>query len=292
MNKTERYPERYTDYDPWAWLYNQTEGISYSLFMMRQRLNKLLLPHLPLKAQILDLCCGTGQLTEKVLSQGYQVTGLDGSENMLYYARKNAPKGHFILDDARTFKYPSSFDAVYCSDFTLNHMMNVEDLTSVFQSVYNSLKKDGLFLFGLGLEKRFSNVDVDDGGLQKNYAWTVGETYNFESKTGTFTITIFQPDRDNLNSQISKIGSIEHYLKCIVYNYFLRLIKPSILLQLRNKNWQPLELVYSVKAYSKIEVEAALQEVGFTLVNVYNSQNKLSSSTENEYACFVVRKPS
>ncbi|MEM7595642.1 MAG: class I SAM-dependent methyltransferase [Cyanobacteria bacterium P01_A01_bin.83] len=291
MNKTESYPELYKDYDPWAWLYNQTEGKYYSKFVMMPRLKKLLLPHLPQQAQILDLCCGTGQLTEKVLSKGYQVTGIDGSENMLYYARQNAPNGRFILDDARIFKYPASFDAVYCSDYSLNHMMNVEDLTSVFDSVYNTLKKDGLFMFGLGLENRFSNVDIDDGELQSNYAWTVGETYNSESKIGTFTVTIFQPERDNLNSQISKINSLGNYLKCIAYNYFLRFIKPSTLLRLRNKSWQSLELVYSVKAYSKIEVESALKEVGFELINVYNNQNKLASPTENKYACFVARKP-
>ncbi|MEM8722527.1 MAG: class I SAM-dependent methyltransferase [Cyanobacteria bacterium P01_G01_bin.39] len=292
MNNTKISPEnRYTDYDPWAWLYNETEAISHSLSAMRERLNKLLLPHLPQKAQILDLCCGTGQLTEKVLSKGYQVTGLDGSENMLNYARKNAPQGRFILDDARTFTGLSSFDAVYCSDYTLNHMMNVEDLKSVFNSVFNTLKKDGLFVFGLGLEKRFSNIDVDDGKLENDYAWTVGETYNPESKTGTFTITIFQPNRQNSNSQITQIDSIIHRLKCIVYNYFLRPIKPSSLLKLLKKSWQSSEIVYSVKAYSKIEVESALKEAGFTLVNIYNNKNKLASSTENEYACFVALRP-
>ena len=38
---------------------------------------------------VLDLCCGTGQLAVHFLDRGYRVTGIDSSENMLYYARES-----------------------------------------------------------------------------------------------------------------------------------------------------------------------------------------------------------
>jgi SAM-dependent methyltransferase len=278
---------RYTDYDPWAWLYNKSEA-HLACRRLLPKLEKLLLPHLPEGAQIFDLCCGTGQLTQQLMARGYQVTGLDGSEKMLDYARENAPKAQFILGDARSFDFSSTFDAVICTDSALNHIMSLEELKSVFGNVYAALKEDGLFLFDLGLEKRYRNIPVNDGELKNEYAWTVGETYDPEEKTGTFTIKIFQPVSEN--SGIKQNASILKQLKRLVYNKFLRFTKPSTLLQLIPKNWQPSEIIFSVKPYPKAEIQAALDVVGFTEVNTYNSLGKLASPKQDKYAYFVARK--
>ncbi|NEP60334.1 MAG: class I SAM-dependent methyltransferase [Symploca sp. SIO2G7] len=278
---------RYTNYDPWAWLYNKSEA-HLACQGLLPKLEKLLLPHLPKEAQIFDLCCGTGQITQQLITRGYQVIGLDGSEEMLHYARENAPNAQFILGDARSFELPSTFDAAICTDSALNHIMSLEELKSVFRNVYTALKEDGLFLFDLGLEKRYSNIPVNEGKLENEYAWTIGETYNSEEKTGTFTITIFRPISSN--SGIKQNRSVLKQLKRLVYNKFLRFNKPSTLLQLIPKNWQPSEITFSVKPYAKAEVEAALEAVGFTAINTYNRQGKLASFQEDRYACFVVRK--
>ncbi|MBE9224527.1 class I SAM-dependent methyltransferase [Phormidium sp. LEGE 05292] len=280
---------RYTDYDPWAWLYNESEAhLACRRFM--PSLKKLLLPHLPKGAEILDLCCGTGQLTQQLLSGGYRVIGLDGSEKMLHYARENAPNCQFILGDARSFEFPSTFDAVICTDSALNHIMSLEELKSVFRNVYNVLKEDGLFFFDLGLGKRYSNIPVNDGELKNEYAWTVGETYNSEEKTGTFTITIFQPSPEKTNENLPKPSFDLPAIKRSIYNNFLRFVKPATLLQLVDKNWHSSKITFSVKPYSKAEVEAALKEVGFTSVKVYNFRCKSAASKEDKYAYFVAEK--
>lgn len=280
---------RYTDYDPWAWLYNKSEAhLACRRFM--PSLKKLLLPHLSEGAEILDLCCGTGQLTQQLLLGGYRVIGLDGSEKMLHYARENAPNGQFILGDARSFELPSTFDAVICTDSALNHIMSIEELKSVFRNVYNVLKEDGLFFFDLGLEKRYSNISVNDGEFKDEYAWTVGETYNSKEKTGTFTITIFQPLPEKTNENSTKISFVSAAMKRLIYNNLLRFVKPSILLQLIDKNWHSLEITFLVKPYAKAEIETALKEVGFTSVKVYNFRCKSAASKEDKYAYFVAKK--
>ncbi len=93
---------RYSDYDPFAWVYNKHWGDSFTGPSLHAMEN-LVLAYLPDKARILDLCCGTGQLAQILLAHGYQVTGLDGSDEMLKFARENAPAGEFIMDDARSF---------------------------------------------------------------------------------------------------------------------------------------------------------------------------------------------
>lgn len=281
---------RYTDYDPWAWLYNKSEAhLAYQRLL--PSLEKLLFPHLSQGAEILDLCCGTGQVTQQLLSKGYQVIGLDGSEKMLHYARENAPSGQFILGDARFFEFPSTFDAVICTDTALNHIMSLEELKSVFCNVHAALKENGIFLFDLGLEKRYGNIPINDGEFQKEYAWTVGETYNLEQKIGTFTITIFQPNNNNTDERLTQRILIIRDLKRMIYNKLLRHIQPSTLLQLIDKNWQASKITFSVKPYSKIEVQLALEEVGFALVNVYTLNAKSAASQEDKYAYFVACKP-
>ena len=52
--------------------------------------------HILQGVNILDLCCSTGQIAQRLIEQGYQVTGLDLSEAVLQYARENAPNAQFI----------------------------------------------------------------------------------------------------------------------------------------------------------------------------------------------------
>ncbi|MEN9521260.1 MAG: hypothetical protein RLZZ381_3848 [Cyanobacteriota bacterium] len=287
MNTTEISPEnRYTDYDPWAWLYNQSEA-HLACERLLPNIEKLLLPHLVPGAKIFDLCCGTGQLSQELMNRGYQIVGLDGSEKMLHYARQNAPNAEFILGDARSFELDSDpFDAVICTDSALNHIMSLEELKSVFSNVYTVLQENGLFIFDIGLEKRYSNIAIADGEMQANYAWTVGETYDPKAKVGTFSITMFQPNQEQASYKSSLIPTLKRGL----YNKILRQIKPSTLLQLREKDWRSSTMNFSVKPYSQTEIKSALTEVGFTSIDVYDSNGKLAKPTEDRDAYFVTRK--
>ena len=281
---------RYTDYDPWAWLYNRSEA-HLALQGLMPLLEKLLLPHVPDSGQILDLCCGTGQVSQQLILRGYQVTGLDGSEKMLHYARENAPQVRFVLDDARSFTFPSSFDATICTDSSLNHIMSLEDLKSVFQNVYAALKDGGLFLFDLGLENRYRNIEVNDGELQADYAWTVGETYDPASQKGTFTITLFQPADPNSNpKKLSSSSAFQHLIR-FVYNRILRVLRPATLRYFLDKDWQSSIMTFSVKPYARTEIVATLEAAGFTQVSTYDYRGKKTKPNQTEYAYFSARKP-
>ncbi|MGM3306998.1 class I SAM-dependent methyltransferase [Anabaena sp. WFMT] len=280
---------RYTDYDPWAWLYNESEAHLASRRLL-PKLEQLVLSHLPVGGQILDLCCGTGQLTNLLILKGYQVTGLDGSEKMLHYAQKNAPNAKFLLGDARSFELPNTFDAVICTDSALNHIMSLEELKSVFRNVYAAMKENTRFFFDLGLENRYRNIVFNDGELQENYAWSVGETYNAEAKIGTFTITIFQPNNSQSSKKYKQIDLIVQQIKRSVYNNFLRYLKPSTLLQLLDQDWGHSAITFSVKPYSQAEIKSALSEVGFTNVNAYNHKLGLATAKDNKLVYFVAHK--
>lgn len=290
---------RYTDYDTWAWLYNKTMGPQYSKKQL-SLLEKLLLPHLPKGAQILDLCCGTGQLVQQLLNKGYQVSGLDGSEAMLQYARQNAPGGKFILGDARFFELPFTFDAVFSTSASLNHVMSLEELKSVFRNVYAALRENGMFLFDLnhkGQLEKWWNGYIAEGEIEDECAWAITPSYNTKDETGNFKVTIFQAPSRNQDKKLTKFGSI---IQKKIKRWQYKMLNLRLLTRFRLKllakfqsvetNWQRSDIIYIVKGYSGAEVKSALEDVGFTEVTICTIEGN-SVVDNNHSAHFICRKP-
>ncbi len=148
---------RFADYDPFAWLYANYWGGEFHREAIPV-LDRLLLHLLPHKAEILDLCCGDGRITQTLTKRSYRVTGLDGSENMLSYAKKRTPKATFYLEDARRFDLPQRFDAVVSTFDSLNHIMELEDLRKVFDNVFRCLRPGGYFVFDLNREEAYIDL--------------------------------------------------------------------------------------------------------------------------------------
>jgi SAM-dependent methyltransferase len=281
--------QRYTKYDPWAWLYNQTMGIEYANSQLLP-LETLLLPHLSTHAKLLDLCCGTGHLTQRLSQKGYRVTGLDGSEAMLHYAHQNAPQADFVLGDARSFALSDRFDAVCCMSASLNHIMSLTELQAVFASVYATLDDNGWFLFDLNHPAQMQKWwigHIVEGDIQPNFAWFLTPLYNDIIATGYFQITLFQ-------APISPQSSLLQKLKQLIYKalalQFLTRLRLKVLAQFQawQPDWQRSILRYDVRGYSESDVRSALQTVGFTEITV--SAIDGSALDANHSAYFLCRK--
>lgn len=140
-------------YDSFAYVYNQHWGPT-SLNWLRV-LGLLVIPRVSSGALILDLCCGTGRLAGELTERGFDVVGLDGSREMLRYAKENAPGVALIEGDARCFGFRPAFDAILCTFDSLNHILSVDELEHVFRCVRASIRPGGLFLFDLNTEKGY-----------------------------------------------------------------------------------------------------------------------------------------
>ncbi|MEO1432471.1 MAG: class I SAM-dependent methyltransferase [Cyanobacteria bacterium J06632_19] len=280
--------DRYSEYDTWAWLYNHTMGPQYGLEQLKP-LEIMLLPKLPEGADLLDLCCGTGHLMQQLLEGGYKVRGLDGSEAMLNYAHQNAPEGEFILGDARTFNLPESFDGVISTSASLNHILSLEELKTVFKNVYTALKPNGLFLFDLnhaGQMRKWWKSQVAEGEIETQFAWFITPNYDTTSRMGNFRITLFEaPTTVRSKSRWKKLLYRLLSLKLLT-RFRLKVLSKF---QQWEKNWQRFYITYKVRGYYPSEVQAALEEVGFTQVEVKTIDGK-TELDNNHSAYFLCRK--
>jgi SAM-dependent methyltransferase len=121
---------------------------------------------------MLDLCCGAGHLALHFLEAGYRVTGIDLSQAMLQYARKNTEDYNqddqvvLIQADAADFVLSKPVGLVVSTYDSLNHLENFSALKSCFHSVYAALLDGGTFIFDLntraGLKAQWNNIAVED----------------------------------------------------------------------------------------------------------------------------------
>lgn len=184
--------DRYSQYDTFAWFYNRHWGGFAERIM--PVLERLVLPAVPDGARVLDICCGTGQLARILTVRGYRVTGIDGSEEMLRYARMNAPGASFVVADARSFVLPAEYRAAVSLFDSLNHVMGLDELRAVFSNVYAALVPGGTFLFDLNVENGFRARWRGSFGIaEDDNACVVRNRYDPDTKVGRSDITMFRP---------------------------------------------------------------------------------------------------
>lgn len=107
---------------------------------------------------ILDLCCGTGDITKIVnaVSPSSKVIGVDNSEKMLIKAKMKNPDNLFVQADCTNLPFKNSeFDYASIS-FGLR---NIQNRTSAISEIYRVLKSDGKFLhLDFGEHNIFSKI--------------------------------------------------------------------------------------------------------------------------------------
>ncbi len=133
------------DYEDWA---NYVEKV------MVQNRNK---PH-----KILEIACGTGNVTIPLAKKGYNILGLDISKDMLMIAKNKALENNinilFIEQDMIDLELEEKFDCILSMCDGINYIVDINDLMKVFQGVYNALEDGGVFIFDISSHYKIKNV--------------------------------------------------------------------------------------------------------------------------------------
>jgi SAM-dependent methyltransferase len=98
-------------------------------------------------AKMLDLACGKGRHSRILSELGFDVTGLDLSENSIAEAQKHSSENlHFVVHDMRKPFKDQTFDYVFNLFTSFGYFDNESDDIRVLQSVHQGLKSKGIFI--------------------------------------------------------------------------------------------------------------------------------------------------
>lgn len=103
--------------------------------------------------KLLDVACGEGSFAVEMAKKGWNVTGIDLSQEMLRLAKHRAKQENipasFVQQDMRFIDYSNEFDLVTCWFDSLNFLTTNDDLQSTFNNISRALKPNGWFLFDM-----------------------------------------------------------------------------------------------------------------------------------------------
>ena len=122
----------------------------------------LIADHKPDAKKVLEIACGTGAILG-VLSDTYEVTGLDRSRQMLAIARKKLAHIRFYRQNMTNFRIARKFDAIVCVFDSINHLLSFAAWKKVFRQVALHLNDDGIFVFDIntpGKLRRLTNASA------------------------------------------------------------------------------------------------------------------------------------
>lgn len=152
---------------------------------------------------VLDLGCGTGKITRLLEDAGYDMIGIDYSEEMLEIAREHQEEDSnilYLLQDMREFELYGTVGAVVSVCDSMNYITEEEDLLQVFRLVNNYLDPKGLFIFDLNTVYKYKELlgetTISENREEGSFIWD--NYYEEEEQINEYDLTLFIKEKDNL----------------------------------------------------------------------------------------------
>ncbi len=175
---------------------------------------------------VLDLGCGTGSMTELLAGAGYDMIGVDASEEMLELAyEKRAESGHdilYLLQDMREFELYGTVRAIVSVCDSLNYITEEEELLYVFRLVRNYLDPDGVFFFDMNTIYKYSEMlgetTIAENREESSFIWE--NYYDPEEQLNQYDLTLYIRDEDDRytrfeETHIQKAYALERVLELL-----------------------------------------------------------------------------
>ncbi len=208
---------------------------------------------------VLDLGCGTGTFTELLSACGYDMIGLDDSEDMLSIAMdKRMESGRDILylrQDMREFELYGTVRAIVSICDCMNYLIEPDDFVKVLKLAANYLDYDGIFLFDLNTEYKYEKLlsDRTFAENRENCSFIWENDFDGRSRINTYALTLYV--REDAG----------------IYRRF--------------------EEVHRQRAYSVTEVKKMVEASGLILLSVYDAFTKEEVRAESERIVVIAKRP-
>lgn len=199
--------------------------------------------------RILEMACGTGNLSYYLAKEGYDLTCFDLSPDMLSQAYKKLRKYknvEIINQNMINFNLKKSYQAVISICDSINYIIKEEDLEKTFKNVWNHLDEDGIFIFDINSYYKLKHIIGNNTFIEDRedvfYIWE--NIYDVKKDICEFYLTFFFKDDE------------------VKYERF--------------------DEMHKERAYKTDKIEELLYRVGFTNVEYYEgfTFEKIDKKTE------------
>lgn len=146
---------------------------------------------------IAELGCGTGNMTTRLYKKGFDMIGIDISEQMLIEARKKSNDSILYLEqDMIEFELYGTVDAIVSFCDSINYITDEDELLQVFKLVNNYLDINGLFVFDINTTYKFKEILSDNSFCQTtaDSAYTWENYYDEDTSINEFYTNFFIKD--------------------------------------------------------------------------------------------------
>ena len=207
---------------------------------------------------VLELGCGTGTMTGLLAQKGYDMIGVDNSEEMLAEAmKKKMETGQdilYLLQDMQEFELYGTVRAVVSICDCMNYILEEEDLLEVFCLANNYLDPGGIFVFDMNTPYKYreviGNTTIAENREEGSFIWE--NCFDEESQVNEYALTLFIKEEDDL------------YRKHEEFHY--------------------------QKAYEPERVKELLEEAGLKVEAIYDAFTREPVREDSERIYFIARE--
>ena len=179
---------------------------------------------------VLELGCGTGNMTEILAQSGYDMIGVDNAEEMLEIAIEKRMKSGldilYLQQDMREFELYGTVKAIVSVCDSVNYILEEEELEEVFRLVNNYLDPGGVFIFDFNTVYKYREI-LGDQTIAENreecsFIWD--NYYYEEERINEYELSLFIREGD---SELYRKYQETHFQKAYDLETMKRLITQS-----------------------------------------------------------------
>lgn len=190
---------------------------------------------------VLDLGCGTGKLTRLLSKAGYDMIGIDNSEDMLEIAQEYQYQQNleisdeqqkiqekqilYLLQDMREFELYGTVSAVISICDSMNYLLEEEDLLETFRLVNNYLDPNGIFIFDMNTCYKYAELlgeqTIAENREEGSFIWE--NYFDEETNINQYDLTLFIQEEAGLYRKYEET----HYQKAYELDSIKRLLEEA-----------------------------------------------------------------
>ena len=249
---------------------------------------------------VLDLGCGTGTMTERLAGYGYDMIGVDNSEEMLELAmEKKTESGYdilYLLQDMRGFELYGTVRAVVSVCDSVNYITEPDELEEVFRLVNNYLDLKGIFLFDFNTVHKYRDV-IGDSTIAEDrgvcsFIWD--NRYYEKEQINEYDLTLFiaedfnpmenayvsERTADSEDALLSEEGAGD--LEDTMFSEEEGGENGSLYRRYTETHYQ--------RGYTLAEIQELLERAGLVFIEAYDADTKETPNDTSERICVIARE--